>query len=118
MPWRLIQFIVIFAVVLLFVAFNLPNKCDISFGFTVIEDAPVFFTVFASFFLGMLCSLLFVFGGRSRKKSNSEKPEEKQGGLRGGFGDKFGKKPRPADTATPAEGSEDKEYDRKHYGID
>ena len=115
MPWRSIQFIAIFAVVLLFVAFNLANRCDISFGFTVIKDAPVFFTVFASVFLGMLCSLPFVFGGRSRKKSSSEK---KQGGLRGGFGSKPEKKPHPADTATPAEVPEDKEYDRKNYGID
>jgi uncharacterized integral membrane protein len=79
MPKQLILFIVIFAVVLLFVAFNLTNKCDISFGFTKIKDAPVFLTVFVSFFLGMLCALPFMIGAGLRK-SNTKRPDKKQGG--------------------------------------
>ena len=57
MPWRLIVFIVIFAVFLVFITFNLENKCDISFGFKVIPDVPVFVTVFSSFVLGIFCAL-------------------------------------------------------------
>jgi len=106
-PWRLIQFIAIFAVVLLFVAFNLTNRCDISFGFTVIKDAPVFFTVFSSFFLGMLCTLPIVYGARSRKKG--KKPEKRQG------------KPNPSGNPDkdPGKSSGENEYsDKKSYGID
>ena len=83
MPWRLIQFIVLFAVFLVFIMFNLENKCDISFGFTVISYVPVFVTVFFSFMIGMLCILPFVFmkprkktepktNKKSRKKDNKD----------------------------------------------
>ena len=107
MPWRLILFIFIFAMVLLFVAFNLTNRCDISFGFIVIKDAPVFFTVFASFFLGMLCALPLAFGAISRKNKEGKK-DKKQG--------KPGSSKKPGgDSASPA----DTEYlDKKNYGID
>jgi hypothetical protein len=60
--------------------FNLDKKCDISFGFTVIEDVPVFLTVFCSFVLGMLSTLPFIFFyqlGKKRKAEDSKRePEE------------------------------------------
>ena len=71
MPWRLIQFIVLFAVFLVFIIFNLDNKCNISFGFTKIENVPVFVTIFFSFMLGMLCMLPFIFWHKARKKSKN-----------------------------------------------
>ena len=109
MPWRLIQFILIFAVLLLFVIFNLTNKCDISFGFTVIKDAPVFLTVFASFILGMFCTLPFVFGAGSRKKNKEKKPDKKKGKP------DLPKKPDADSGKSP----ENDDYsDKKHYGID
>ena len=57
MPWRLIVFIVIFALFLVFITFNLENKCDISFGFASLRDVPVFITIFSSFILGFLCTI-------------------------------------------------------------
>jgi phosphotransferase system glucose/maltose/N-acetylglucosamine-specific IIC component len=48
------------AVFLAFIAFNLDNKCDISFGFTKLQDVHVFLTIFVSFALGLLCTLPFV----------------------------------------------------------
>ena len=77
MPWRLIRIIVIVAVLLIFVFFNYENKCDISFGFFKIKEAPVFLTVFTSFFLGMLCSLPFIY--IRKKKSGGKKPETGNG---------------------------------------
>ena len=109
MPWRLIQFILIFAVLLLFVVFNLTNRCDISFGFTVIKDAPVFLTVFASFILGMFCTLPFVFGAGSRKKNKEKKSDKNQD------------KPSLSNKAEESSGgaSDDNDYsDKKQYGID
>jgi len=61
MPWRFLVFLVVFGVFLAFITFNLDNKCDISFGFTVIPNVPVFLTVFISYVLGLLCSMPFIF---------------------------------------------------------
>jgi uncharacterized integral membrane protein len=60
MPWRLIGLIVILAVLLAFIGFNLSNTCSISFGVATLENVPVYLTVFASFVLGMLVSLPFL----------------------------------------------------------
>jgi len=77
MPKRLIQIIIVFAIFLLFIVFNLEEKCDISFGFTVIKDVPVFLTVFCSIILGMLGTLPFILGYQLRKKNKTE--DEKRG---------------------------------------
>jgi len=71
MPRKLIEFIIIFAVFLLFVIFNLGNKCDINLGFTRINEVPVFLTVLISFFAGMLCTIpaLLRLSRKSGKKS-------------------------------------------------
>ena len=71
MPWRLIVFILIFAVVLAFITFNLGHKCDISFGFITFEAVPVFLTVFISFMLGLLSTLPFII--TAGKKRNDKK---------------------------------------------
>ena len=109
MPRRLILFIIIFVVLLLFVIFNLQNKSDISFGFVKIPNAPVFLTIFGSFILGMFCTLPFVFGTKSRKK-NKEKESDKEKdkpGLLNKTDKVSGKSP------------EDDDYsDKRHYGID
>ena len=82
MPWRLIIFIVVFAVFLIFITFNLENKCDIGFGFTSLSDVPVFITIFSSFVLGFFCALPLIFHIKKRKtekmqisSQKKEKPE-------------------------------------------
>ena len=84
MPWRLIQFIVIFVLFFFFIMFNLKNTCDISFGFTAIKDLPVFVTVFSSFIIGLFCALPLAVGRKLREKG--EKPPKA-----GKPGKKFGK---------------------------
>jgi uncharacterized integral membrane protein len=87
MPWRLIGFIVLFGIFLVFTAFNLDNRCDINFGFRMFQGVPVFFTAFASFAAGMLCALPFAFAVRGKKKGSAEKgapPASKGGKKRGG----------------------------------
>ncbi|MDR0315402.1 MAG: hypothetical protein LBH97_00715 [Treponema sp.] len=76
MPWRLIEFIVVFAVFLVFIMFNLDNKCDINFGFWKVKDAPVFLTAFASFFLGMLCAMPFVLSVQAKRKAKTVKGQK------------------------------------------
>ena len=68
---RLIMFIVIFAVFLAFIIFNLDNKSDISLGFITFKDIPVFLSAFFSFVVGMLFAVpLIVSFGRKRKKTS------------------------------------------------
>ena len=57
MPWRLILSIVIFAIFLTFITFNLDNRCDVNLGFAKFSNVPVFITIFSSFVLGLLCGL-------------------------------------------------------------
>ncbi len=68
MPWRLLALVVILALSLVFVGFNLDNRCDVSFGFAVIKDIPVFFPLLAAFTAGMLFSFPFVFHGKKNAK--------------------------------------------------
>jgi uncharacterized integral membrane protein len=79
MPWRLIIAIVIFAVFLTFITFNLNNRCDISFGFTVLQNVPVFLTIFLSFALGLFCAfplLLTLKKSKKEKLASESKPLE------------------------------------------
>jgi uncharacterized integral membrane protein len=76
MPWRLIVVIIVFAVLLTFITFNLDNRCDISFGFIQFSGVPVFLTVFVSFIFGLFCALPFALFKRNkhREKPIKEKP--------------------------------------------
>ena len=80
MPWRLIGFICVFVIFLIFIGFNLGEeyRCDINFGFKVIEDIPVFYTIFVSFTLGFLCTLPVVLGARKKRKDASVKEKGKK----------------------------------------
>ena len=82
---RLVAFIIIFALFLAFIIFNLDNKSDVSFGFATFRDTPVFLTAFSSFVLGMLFSLPFTLGKKrqdppqNRYRSWLEKKRSKKG---------------------------------------
>ncbi|MDR1929511.1 MAG: hypothetical protein LBQ44_02670 [Treponema sp.] len=84
MPTRLIGLIVILTLLLVFIGFNLDNRCDISFGFAKFPDVPIYLTVFASFMLGMFLSLIFflfkAIGGKDKK------PARPRGGRYAGGG--------------------------------
>jgi len=74
MPWRLFSLIIILAVLLAFITFNLENRCDISFGIKVYKDIPVFLTIFTSFILGMLCALPLKLSAEKKRKEKGKKP--------------------------------------------
>jgi uncharacterized integral membrane protein len=67
MPWRLILFIVIFAIFLVFVTLNLDNRCNINFGFAKFEGVPIFLTVFISFSMGLICATPLALHLRKKK---------------------------------------------------
>ena len=102
MPWRLIQFIVIFAVFLLFIMFNLDNRSDLSLGFYTFRDVPVFLTAFFSFVCGLLLALPFMITLwlKARKGGRPAKKPGKRNGKKGAADKKAGD-PKPE--AAPAE---------------
>jgi uncharacterized integral membrane protein len=114
--------VIIAAIFLVFIGFNLDNSCDISFIFTKIEGVPVYLTAFASFVLGLVCSIPITVSLRFRKKKaassviGAEKisvPGAEQGAAKPkkGAGKKSG--------AVPPNSPEDGPYgDDGSYGID
>jgi len=76
MPWRLIVFLIFLAVVVVFAGFNTGNATNISFGFYTVENVPIFLSLFASFFLGVLITLPFTMFRSSKKKQKL--PKEKK----------------------------------------
>ncbi|AEE16072.1 hypothetical protein [Treponema brennaborense] len=68
MPWRLISFIVCLILITIFAGFNLDNKCNISFGFTVLPNIPIFLSLMASFLIGVVVMLPFTFGKRRKDR--------------------------------------------------
>ena len=81
MPWRLILFLVVLALVVAFAGFNIQNSATISFGFYTLESVPIFLSLFAAFFLGVLVMLPFTLGRRrrNRKKGAGEKKNSTKG---------------------------------------
>ena len=80
----MIGFILLVGIFILFIAFNLGNSCDISFGFVVLKQVPIFLTSLSAFILGMLCAIpgVIAIGMRRRKgkQNNADfpKPVEKK----------------------------------------
>jgi uncharacterized integral membrane protein len=111
MPWRLIGFIILFGILLIFITLNLGNTCNISFGFKTFDDVPVFLTAFCSFALGLLCTIPLSISLRLRKKAKQTRlssPAE---------GRKSGKKKKGK--ASVEESSEPLSYrDEDSYGVD
>ncbi|MDR2798373.1 MAG: hypothetical protein LBB80_08515 [Treponema sp.] len=75
MPLRLLGFIIILVVFLLFITLNLENRCDIRFWVTetaILQKVPVYLTAFSAFVAGMLCAFpvmfLLYFKKRKREK--------------------------------------------------
>lgn len=85
-PWKLILFLILMTIFVVFAAFNIKNVTDISVGFTTIQDVPVFLSVFIAFLAGAFFMLPFAVRSRKRKDKGNEKekkplkPEEYQQG--------------------------------------
>lgn len=78
MPWKLIFYLVVVGLILVFVGVNLGNTTDISLGFVVYEEVPVFMALFVAFFLGVAVSIPIAVQSSSRKtKARSERKREK-----------------------------------------
>ena len=70
-PWKMIFFLAILALVVFFAGFNITNVSDISFGFYTVIDVPIFISLFIAFIAGALVMIPFVL---KKKKSKAGKP--------------------------------------------
>ncbi|MDR1444413.1 MAG: hypothetical protein LBI94_06000 [Treponema sp.] len=91
MPWRLIGFVLLGAMFLCFIGFNLENRCDISVGFYTFSQVPVFLTAFSAFVLGLFLALVISFRSGFRRKKKAEPAAGQDSG---------GKKKKTAKTAS------------------
>ena len=76
--FKLIFFLVGLALTIIFSALNIGNTSDISFGFKVIEDVPVFIGTLTAFLAGAVFTLPFAFyvslgGGKNKKKKEKQR---------------------------------------------
>lgn len=81
MPWKLLFFIIVLALVVTFVGLNVGNTSDISFGFHTFTDVPIFVSLFAAFLIGVLVTLPATLwsskrGGKTPKLKRGRKREE------------------------------------------
>ncbi|MDR0721474.1 MAG: hypothetical protein LBF75_01595 [Treponema sp.] len=75
MPLRLLGFIIILVVFLLFITLNLENRCDIRFWVNdnaILHDVPVYVTAFAAFVAGMLCAFPIMFLVHFKRKKQEK----------------------------------------------
>ncbi|WP_319561214.1 LapA family protein [Marispirochaeta sp.] len=77
MPWRLIFVVLLIGIVLFFVGFNIENRADVSFGFHVFSQVPIFISLFVAFLAGILVMLPFTFGFRHKRKIKDKLKREK-----------------------------------------
>lgn len=75
MPWKLLAFILVVAVVLVFAGFNLDNRCDISVVFYTFTGVSVVLTMLGAFLLGLLAAFFLAVGSGMRTKARIAKNE-------------------------------------------
>ena len=68
MPGKLLYFIMVMLMLVLFMGFNLSNRCDISVIFHVFKDVPIFLSMLFSFLLGNIAVLPFLISSRHKMK--------------------------------------------------
>jgi hypothetical protein len=112
MPWKFLGFVVFLGLLLFFIGLNLDNKCDISFGFTIIREVPIYLTVFSAFMLGLFCTIPLFLSRKFRKAKVQDVPAIEAGGKGGRF-----KKNRKKRGASSAEGPQQDGFDGGPYGI-
>lgn len=80
MNWKLVAFIVIMALVLVFIGFNLDNRCDISIVFMTFQQVPVVVTILGAYVLGLVSALLLSIGKHKRMPGVAGAKSPKSGG--------------------------------------
>ena len=72
-PWKLVFFLILLTIFVVFAGFNVKNVSDISLGFTTVKDVPIFLSLFIAFLAGAFIALPFALGKRRKKRKKREK---------------------------------------------
>lgn len=73
MPWKLLLFLSGISLLIAFAGFNLDHVSSLSFGFLVLKDVPIFYSLAVSFLTG---GVVFLFLFRVKKKNEKNPPAE------------------------------------------
>ena len=77
--FKIILIVLIIALEAVFAGLNMKNVSDISFGFTVLKDVPVFLSILISFVSGAVIILPFtLLRGKKKKKIENIVPKKKK----------------------------------------
>lgn len=66
MPFRLFFLALVIVLLVVFIGFNIENRCNVSFVFHTLEDVPVVVTILSAFALGLVAGLPFALRRRNR----------------------------------------------------
>jgi uncharacterized integral membrane protein len=79
MPWKMIGFLIVLVLVAFFASFNMNHRADISLGFYIYKDVPIFLSLLIAFLAGAVLIIPFTIGASLRKKSKlKEKAQKKE----------------------------------------
>ena len=70
MPWKMIVLLIILVVIALFSGFNI-DPVDVSIGFHVFKNVPLFLALFIAFVVGALVMLPLTLRGSTRRKGTA-----------------------------------------------
>ncbi len=74
MPFRLFFLAVVIVLLVVFIGFNIENRCNVSFVFHTLENVPVVVTILSSFALGLVAALPFALRRRNRTAAQPKAP--------------------------------------------
>ncbi len=79
MPWKMIGFLVVLVLVAFFASLNMNHRADISLGFYIFKDVPIFLSLLVAFLAGAVLIIPFTIGASMRKKNKlKEKAQKKE----------------------------------------
>ena len=79
MPWRMIRFLIIISLVILFIGLNSGNSSDINFWFNDkanFPDVPIYISLFGAYILGAISVIPFALNSsisRYKKRKHNDK---------------------------------------------
>ena len=76
MPWRMLLFLVVLALVVVLFAANMEHRSSFSFIFGHLEEVPVFMALLVAFIAGALTMLPFTIGPHRQRRRKQKKPAE------------------------------------------
>jgi len=78
MPWKMIGFLVVLVLVAFFASLNMNHSADISLGFYIFKDVPIFLSLLIAFLAGAVLIIPFTIGASLRKKNRLKEKAQKK----------------------------------------